>query len=177
MKALVTGSAGHLGEALVRTLTERGASVTSLDRKPSPYTQIVGSITDPDLVKSAMQGITHVFHAATLHKPHIVTHSKQDFVDTNITGTLNLLQSAVSAGVEGFVFTSTTSVFGKALRPPPGKPAAWITEDTAPLVKNIYGATKLAAEDLCRVFHREQGLNAVALRTSRFAHRARRFYH
>jgi UDP-glucose 4-epimerase len=109
-----------------------------------------------------------VFHAATLHKPHVATHGRQDFVDTNVTGTLNLLEEAVAAGVEAFVFTSTTSVFGDALTPPPGAPAAWITEDVTPVPKNIYGATKAAAEDLCRLFHRNQGLACIVLRTSRF---------
>ena len=83
---------------------------------------------------------------------------RQDFVDTNIPGTLNLLEEAVAAGVQAFVFTSTTSVFGDALMPPPGAPAAWITEDVAPVPKNIYGVTKAAAEDLCQLFHRNQGL-------------------
>src|SRR3981189_1572024 len=67
-----------------------------------------------------------------------------------------------------FVYTSTTSVFGDALVPPPGAPAAWITEDVTPAPKNIYGATKTAAEDLCQLFHRNQGLACVVLRTSRF---------
>jgi nucleoside-diphosphate-sugar epimerase len=49
--------------------------------------------------------------------------------------------------LEEFVFTSTTSAFGRALTPQAGDPAAWITEDVAPQVKNVYGATKTAAED------------------------------
>ncbi len=109
-----------------------------------------------------------VFHAATLHKPHVATHSRQEFVDTNIAGTLNLLEAAVSAGVQAFIYTSTTSVFGDALVPPPGVPAAWITEDVTPIPKNIYGATKATAEDLCQLFHRNQGLACIVLRTSRF---------
>ena len=80
------------------------------------------------------------------------------FVDTNVTGTLNLLEEAVAAGVGRFVFTSTTSAFGRALVPPPGAPAAWITEDVGPVPKNIYGVTKTAAEDLCELVHRNQGL-------------------
>ena len=54
-----------------------------------------------------------------------------------------------------FVFTSTTSAFGRALTPPPGAPAAWITEDVAPVPRNIYGVTKTAAEDLCELVHRD----------------------
>jgi len=115
-----------------------------------------------------MEGVQAVFHAATLHKPHVATHSRQEFVDTNITGTLNLLEAAVSAGVKSFIYTSTTSVFGDALVPPTGAPAAWITEDVVPVPKNIYGATKAAAEDLCQLFHRNQGLACLVLRTSRF---------
>jgi nucleoside-diphosphate-sugar epimerase len=109
-----------------------------------------------------------VFHAAALHKPHLATHSRQDFVDTNITGTLNLLEEAVTAGVESFVFTSTTSVFGDALVPPVGAPALWVTEEVTPVPKNVYGVTKAAAEDLCQLFHRNQGLACIVLRTTRF---------
>ena len=66
------------------------------------------------------------------------------------------------------MFTSTTSTFGDALTPPRGAPAAWITEDVVPIPKNIYGATKVAAEDLCQLFHRNQQLPCLVLRTSRF---------
>ncbi len=103
-----------------------------------------------------------------MHKPHVATQSRQDFVDINITGTLNLLEEAVAAGVESFVFTSTTSVFGDALTPPAGAPAVWVTEEVTPVPKNIYGVTKTAAEDLCQLFHRNQGLACIVLRTSRF---------
>jgi nucleoside-diphosphate-sugar epimerase len=115
-----------------------------------------------------MDSVQAVFHAATLHKPHVATHRRQDFVDTNITGTLNLLEEAVIAGVEAFVFTSTTSVFGDALVPSAGAPAAWVTEEVTPVPKNIYGVTKAAAEDLCRLFHKKHGLACIVLRTSRF---------
>ena len=67
-----------------------------------------------------------------------------------------------------FVFTSTTSTFGRALVPADGEPAAWITEDVVPVPRNIYGATKVAAEDLCELVHRDHGLPVLVLRTSRF---------
>jgi UDP-glucose 4-epimerase len=168
MRILVTGSAGHLGEALVHTLKELKQEVVSLDILDSPFTTHVGSIIDRSFVRHCMSGVQAVFHAATLHKPHVATHSRQDFVDTNVTGTLNLLEEAATAGVISFVFTSTTSVFGDALVPPAGDPAAWVTEEVTPLPKNIYGVTKLAAEDLCHLFHRNQGLPCIVLRTSRF---------
>src|SRR3954467_13193952 len=137
MTILVTGSAGHLGEALLRTLRGRGSAARGIDLKPSPFTDAVGSIIDPGFVRRQMDGVVAVIHTATLHKPHVATHSKQDFVDTNVTGTLNLLEEATTARVRAFVFTSTTSVFGAALTPEPGAAAAWITEEVVPIPKNI----------------------------------------
>ena len=168
MKVLVTGSSGHLGEALVRTLKDLGYRVAGLDLVESPFTTHVGSISDRSWARHCLQGVQQVFHAATLHKPHIATHSRQDFIDTNLTGTLNLLEEASATGVESFIYTSTTSVFGRALVPPPGAPAGWITEEVTPVPRNIYGVTKTAAEDLCELFHHNQGLRCVVLRTSRF---------
>jgi UDP-glucose 4-epimerase len=168
MKTLVTGSAGHLGEALALTLQARGDEVVGLDRLPSPQTSHVGSILDADLVGRCMSGVEAVFHTATLHKPHAATHSRQAFVDANITGTLTLLEAASRAGVHAFVFTSTTSVFGDALTPPAGEPAVWVTEALTPIPRNIYGATKLAAETLCGLARGDEGLACVILRTSRF---------
>jgi nucleoside-diphosphate-sugar epimerase len=168
MRVLVTGSAGHLGEALVRTLRDASHQVVSLDITPSFFTSRVGSVADRNCVRQCVRGVDAILHTATLHKPHIATHNRQDFVDTNITGTLNLLEEATSAGVASFVFTSTTSVFGGALTPPGGAPAVWVTEDVRPIPRNIYGVTKAAAEDLCELFHRSHGLACLILRTSRF---------
>jgi len=168
MRILVTGSAGHLGEALMRTLPAAGHDALGIDVLASPTTQRVGSIADRDFVRACMQGVQAVLHAATLHKPHVATHRWQDFVDVNVTGTLNLLEEAAAAGAVAFVFTSTTSAFGRALVPPAGEPAAWITEDVVPVPRNIYGATKVAAEDLCELAQRDHGLSCIVLRTSRF---------
>lgn len=168
MKILVTGSAGHLGEALVRILRERGDEVVALDVLDSPFTTLRGSIVDRELARDAVRGVDAVLHAATLHKPHVATHPKRAFVDVNVTGTLNLLEAAAEEGVRAFVYTSTTSTFGRALSPPPGRPAAWITEDVRPAVKNVYGATKVAAEDLCELVHAETRMPTLVLRTSRF---------
>jgi nucleoside-diphosphate-sugar epimerase len=168
MKVLVTGSAGHLGEALVRTLRSTSHEVVGLDLTPSAFTSTVGSVADRRCVRQCMRGVDAILHTASLHKPHAATHSRQDFVDTNITGTLNLLEEAASAGVRSFVFTSTTSIFGGALTPPAGAPAAWVTEEVRPVPRNVYGVTKAAAEDLCELFHRSHGLPCLVLRTSRF---------
>ena len=144
MSILVTGSSGHLGEALLRSLLARGDRAIGLDLKSGPFTQEVGSIADPACVTRCMRGIRTMLHTATLHKPHVATHSHHDFVSTNIPGTLDLLEAAVKAGVDAFVFTSTTSAFGSALTPARGGPATWIDESVVRTPKNIYGVTKTA---------------------------------
>jgi UDP-glucose 4-epimerase len=168
MRILVTGSAGHLGEALMRVLPTHGHELVGLDILASPYTTVVGSIADRGTVRAHVAGVDAVVHCATLHKPHVGSHSRAEFVETNVAGTLNLLEEAAAANVSRFVFTSTTSTFGHALTPAPGEPAAWITEDVAPVPRNIYGATKVAAEDLCQLVSRDHGLPCLVLRTSRF---------
>ncbi len=168
MRIVVTGSSGHLGEALVRVLSEQGHDTVGVDLLPSPFTNVVGSIVDRACVRRSVEGADAIVHTATLHKPHVGSHTRQAFVDTNVTGTLNLLDEAVAAGVGRFVFTSTTSAFGKALTPTAGEPAAWVTEEVASVPRNIYGVTKSAAEDLCELTAHDHGLACLILRTSRF---------
>ena len=168
MTILVTGSSGHLGEALMRTLRADGRAAIGIDVLPGAHTDIVASIADRGMVERAMRGVETVLHTATLHKPHVESHAREAFVETNVLGALVLLEEATQAGVKSFVMTSTTSAFGDALKPPPGAPAAWIDEGVVPVPKNIYGVTKTAAEDLCRLFFRNERLPCVILRTSRF---------
>lgn len=168
MRILVTGSAGHLGEALMSHLRVEGHSPVGMDVVPGPTTDHVCSVADRSAVGGALVGVDAVIHPATLHKPHIGSHARREFVETNVTGTLTLLEEAVAAGVSRFIFISTTSVFGMALRPKAGAPAAWVTEQLAPVPRNIYGITKLAAEELCELIHRDHGLPVLVLRTSRF---------
>ena len=118
MTILVTGSAGHLGVALMRHLRanpDAWGEARGIDLLASPFTDRTGSIADRAFVRESMRGVRTVLHAATLHKPHVATHAKRDFVETNIAGTLALLEEAVAAGVQAYVFTSTTSSFGSAL--------------------------------------------------------------
>jgi UDP-glucose 4-epimerase len=168
MRVLVTGSSGHLGEALVRTLRDRGADVIGVDTRPSEWTNVVGSIADTEVARQVMAGVDVVVHTATLHKPQLAFLPRQAFVETNVNGTLALLDAAADAGVRAFVMSSSTTVFGDALVPAAGEPAAWIDESVMPVPKNIYGVTKAAAEDLCQLAFRNQGLPCVVLRISRF---------
>src|SRR5579863_8154978 len=158
MKIMVTGSAGHLGEAVVKALRADGHDPVGVDILPSPETTFVGSIQDRRLLAEAMAGADAVIHAATLHKPHLGTHSAEQFIDTNVSGTLAVLEHAVQAEIAAVVYVSTTSAFGQSLHPPAGQPAAWVTEESPSRPKNLYGATKTAAEDLCELFHRDHRL-------------------
>lgn len=171
---LVTGSAGHLGTALMLSLPSLGAyKPFGIDILASPTTNAVGSVSDRAFIRSLLQSssITHIIHAATLHKPHVESHTKEQFVETNITGAVVLLEEAAAQlgeKIESFLFLSTTSSFGTALSPKPGSPAAWIHEGVVPQPKNIYGVTKVAAEDMCFLVQKQTGLPVLVLRTSRF---------
>lgn len=168
MTILVTGSAYHLGEALMRTLRAESRWVRGIDIKPSAFTDMVGSISDRAFVRQAMSGISHVIHAATLHKPHVATHGNYDFLDTNISRhsaparrgdrrrrrklRLHQHHQHLRRGIDaGCRRTGGMGDRGRAFRR-----------------KNIYGVTKLAAEGLCELFARKSGLPVVILRTSRF---------
>jgi len=177
MNILVTGSSGWLGRTLVPRLVHDGHRVIGLDPQPGLGTEVVGSVVDRPLVRRIMRdhAIEAIVHAAARHKPHIATHDNAEFVAVNVQGTLNLLEEAVASGsrVDRFVFTSTTSLMisqkirdGKAGG---AREAMWIDETLSPLEpRNIYGVTKRAAEELCRLFNHLHRLPIVILRTSRF---------
>lgn len=145
--------------------------MTGLDVAPGPDTDLVGSVADRETVEFAFdRGVEAVIHAGALHKPDIARYTKQSFVDVNVTGTLNLLEAARSAGHDRFVFTSSTSLMiSQEIRDEAGSSAVWLDERSGPLApRNIYGISKLAGEGLCRTFAAEHGLSSVVLRTSRF---------
>ncbi|MBA15696.1 MAG: NAD-dependent epimerase/dehydratase [Sphingomonas sp.] len=172
MRILLTGSSGWLGRYLAPMLRGEGHEVVGLDVAPGRDTQVLGSIADRGLIERTFgeHGIEAVIHGGALHKPDIVRYPQQAFVDVNVTGTLNLIEAALAAGHDRFVFTSTTSLMiSQAIRDERADHAVWLDETSGPIEpRNIYGVTKHAAENLCRLAHLEQRLNAIVLRTSRF---------
>ena len=172
MRVLLTGSSGWLGRFLAPQLRAAGHAVVGLDVAPGADTHVLGSVADRTVVDAvfAEHAPDTVIHAGALHKPDIARHDRQAFVDVNVSGTLHLLEAAVRAGHDRFVFTSTTSLMiSQAIRDGAGNSAIWLDETSGPIEpRNIYGVTKYAAEQLCRLFHREHGLSVVVLRTARF---------
>ena len=175
MRILLTGSSGWLGRTLAPRLRAAGHAVVGLDVAPGADTDVVGSVADRALVERAFgeHGIEAVIHAGALHKPDIARYPEEAFLQVNVEGTRILLEAAVRARHDRFLFTSTTSLMitgairaGKAGG---ATKAAWLDEEFGPLQpRNIYGVTKLAAERLCRQIHEETGLAIAVLRTARF---------
>lgn len=153
-------------------LRAQGHDVRGFDHVPGKDTDIVGSVTDAALVEALFRehGFQGVIHAAALHKPDIERYAREAFVETNVTGTLNLLEASVRYGADRFIFTSTTSLMiTQAIREERSDSAVWLGEESGPLrPRNIYGVTKRAAEELCRIIHADHRLPIIVLRTARF---------
>ncbi|WP_232492900.1 NAD-dependent epimerase/dehydratase family protein [Novosphingobium kaempferiae] len=173
MRVLLTGSSGWLGRHLAPLLEAKGHTVVGLDVAPGAATSVIGSVADRALVfrTVAEHGIEAIVHSGALHKPDIVRFPRQAFVDVNVTGTLNLLEAAVEAGHARFLFTSTTSLMVRDdVRAGAGEAGAWwMDEHFGPIApRNVYGVTKRAGEDMCRLIARESGMVVAILRTGRF---------
>lgn len=170
---LLTGSSGWLGRHLAPLLEARGYSVVGLDIAVGPHTLVLGSVANRELVFRTVAefGIEAIVHAGALHQPDIPRFPRQAFIEVNTTGTLNLLEAAVDAGHDRFVFTSTTSLMVRdEVRLGAGPEGAWwMDESFGPLLpRNVYGVTKLAAENLCHLIARETNMAIAILRSGRF---------
>lgn len=172
MHILLTGSSGWLGRYLAPSLRAEGQDILGLDVAAGADTDMVGSVADRGLIDRlfGQHRFDAVIHAGALHKPDIARYPRQAFIDVNVTGTLNLLEAAVAHGTSRFVFTSTTSLMiNRAIRDETAEEAVWLDENSGPLTpRNIYGVTKRAAEECCRLIHAEHGLPTIVLRTARF---------
>ena len=167
MKILVTGSSGKLGSVTVNRLKDFGYQVLGADIMASITTDVIADVTNKLQMLDITRGMDAVIHTAALHGRHMdLNYSREDFIQTNINGTLNLLNACVANGVKKFLFTSTTSIYGKSLVD--DNQAVWVDENLAVQPRDIYDITKQTCEELCREFFVKEGLQATVYRVGRF---------
>ena len=175
MKALVTGAAGFIGSHLTGTLLDRGAQVTGLDCFTDYYARSIkeanlahcqgragfefveGRLQDSDLPR-LLDGVTHVFHLAA--QAGVRKSWGRDFrtyTDNNVDASQRLLEACVGLPLHRFVYASSSSIYGDNAAIP-------MREDALPQPVSPYGVTKLAAEQLCYLYHANHGVPATSLR-------------
>lgn len=173
LKVLVTGADGFIGSHLVEKLIDEGASVRAfayynafnswghLDSFPKEKLKAIevftGDIRDPNGVREAMKGIDVVFHLAALIAIPYSYHSPDNYIDTNVKGTLNILQAARDNGVKRVLVTSTSEVYGTALFVP-------ITEAHPRQPQSPYSATKISADCIAESFYRSFNMPITIVR-------------
>lgn len=170
---LVTGADGFIGSHLVEALLDDGFAVRAFvfynsfnswgwldtlpEQKRASLEVIPGDIRDPHRVREAMTGVHTVFHLAALIGIPFSYQSPDSYVDTNVNGTLNILQAARDLRTPRTLVTSTSEVYGTALRVP-------IDEAHPRQAQSPYAATKIAADSLAESFHRSFDLPVTIVR-------------
>jgi UDP-glucose 4-epimerase len=166
-KILVTGSAGQLGSEIVRQLQTLDYQVIGIDVLEADTTHEIVDIRHAGQVFEIAQSLDTIIHTAALHgKQYEMGYPREEFIRTNIDGTFNLLKACAKNGIPKLVYTSTTSIYGKAMVN--DQQAVWVTEELTPNPRDIYDITKLTAELLCRDYFEKEGIETVVLRVSRF---------
>jgi NAD dependent epimerase/dehydratase len=172
-KVLVTGAGGFIGSHLVESLLNENCQVRAfvkynslnswgwLDRLDKSILKEIeifrGDIRDKDCVRDAVKGVEVVFHLAALISIPYSYHSPESYVETNIKGTLNILQACIDFSVEKVLIASTSEVYGTAKFVP-------ITEDHPRQGQSPYSATKIAADYIAESFYRSFNLPVVIVR-------------
>lgn len=170
-RVLVTGAGGFIGSHLAERLTELGAHTRALVRytsngnwgwldsspRKNDMEVMLGDVRDRDSVRLAMKDIDQVFHLAALIAIPYSYHAPDSYVQTNVVGTLNVLQVARDLGVERVVHTSTSEVYGTARYVP--------IDEKHPLQgQSPYSASKIGADKMAEAFHLSFGLPVVTVR-------------
>lgn len=172
-KVLITGSCGFIGSHLVERLIQEGCKVRAFvyynsfnswgwldtfDKETLNQIEVfTGDVRDPNGVRTAVKGVDVVFHLAALIGIPFSYHSPDSYVDTNVKGTLNILQACKDYNVEKVLITSTSEVYGTAKYVP-------IDENHPRQGQSPYSATKIAADYLAESFYRSFDLPVVIVR-------------
>lgn len=167
---LVTGATGFIGSHLCKQLVEEGYPVVGLSatgrtrrikalQRNSGFRLALGDIRDPDFLRTLIKEnqVTGVFHLAAKVPNSCDNRDSSGYVDTNVTGTLNLLEAASSAGVERFVYSSSMAVYSV---PPKSLP---VREDAPVGPFTLYGVCKASGESCCRLFSDKMNVTTLRL--------------
>tara|TARA_Y100000004_G_C8922086_1_gene415905 strand:+ start:54 stop:962 length:909 start_codon:yes stop_codon:yes gene_type:complete len=167
MKYIVTGGAGFIGSHIVDRLVDDGNEVISLDDESATSNEefywntraekAVIDICDYDKIEPIFNGVDCVFHLAAESRIQPAIENPCKASATNVLGTCNVLQAARENGVDRVIYSSTSSAYGLTNSPP-------LTEDMPTDCLNPYSVTKVAGEDLCRMYNKLFGLKTVIFR-------------
>jgi UDP-glucose 4-epimerase len=165
VRVLITGAGGNLGRATIPSLVEAGHEPVAFDFRAidTSVPSIVGDVRDAEAVADAVRECDAVVHAAALHGIHLQHWSARDFFSVNVEGSFNVFEAARDEGIRRFVLASTMGIYGASLEASPGA-WAWVHEGLPPLPKDIYGTSKVLAEELGRYNARIGSMRVVALR-------------
>ena len=162
MRILVTGAAGLIGSGVAsRLATEH--DVVGLDLRPGAQVQVIADCSQAAEWRHRLGDVDAVVHTAALHAPHVGRRTDDEFRRANVEATSRLIDFALDAGASRFVLTSTTSLYGHALKG--ADRAVWVDELLEPQPRDIYDETKLAAERL--VSQAGGSMTVTSLRMSR----------
>jgi UDP-glucose 4-epimerase len=168
VRILITGAGGNLGRAAVPALAADGHQLRLLDFRDvsGDHETVVGDVRDPDVVERVMGGVDAVVHGAALHGVHLSSWPPEQFWSTNATGTFTVYEAARKAGVSRVVLASSMVVYGGV----GGSGDAWgvVAEDSPQRPVDLYGLTKVVAEQIARSYNEIHGVSTVALRLGMF---------
>jgi UDP-glucose 4-epimerase len=158
MRCIVTGGAGFLGRHLCRALVEEGHQVKVVDLKSNPeYDSVIADIRDQQAMLQEIRDADVVYHLAALIEVGESVKDPRGYINSNILGTLNVLEAMHTNGIDTIFFSSTAAVYGEPKQVP-------ILEDSKTIPINPYGMTKLAVEGLLSSYVASYGMTAVVMR-------------
>lgn len=159
-KVLITGGAGFIGQAVAKYFAEQGFAVVTYDIVTPPEsigTHIVGTVMYVDELYMAMRGCDYVVHLAAMLGVRRTEKNRMECLNINITGTKNVLDACVYAGVKKIIFSSSSEVYGE-----PAKNPILETDPASP--KSVYAVSKLAGEEYAQAYKQQYGLDYTIVR-------------